>query len=102
MAAFSEERLAFVRAALPDVRLTMFLSRLEQFDDPQVQALELSFARAPIETQEQEWTHWEVVDAGYEPIVSSTYLTWNIGMVMVNDMQNGVARRRDRRPAECD
>lgn len=98
-AAFDHERLAYVHAALPELEVAHFL---HTFDDMKYsRGIGATYVRVPIDTQEQEATHWRVVDAGFLALTSSTYLTWNLGMVFVNDMKNGLTRLEDRRPAEC-
>lgn len=98
-AAFNSDRLRYVHEALPELEIAYFLGEIE--DLHRAESIGATYVRVPIATQEQEATHWTVIEAGYLPITSSTYLTWNLGMVFVNDMKNGVARRDDRRPAEC-
>lgn len=98
-AGFSSARLARVHEALPDLPIAYFLTSLD--DLGRATEIGATYARVPISTQEQEWTHWAVINAGFLPIASSTYLTWNLGMVFVNSMANGLARLADRRPAEC-
>lgn len=98
-AAFDHERLARVRAAMPELTVALFLRSLDEL--PRARELDTTYVRVPIDTQEQEHTHWAVIDAGHQPIASSTYLTWNLGMVFANSMQNAVERLEQRRPAEC-
>lgn len=98
-AASNVDRLQVIRDAFPDMPLAYFASDTGELSV--AEPLEASYVRVPVSQQHLEAEHWAVVDAGYEPIVSSTYLTWNVGMVFVNNMVNGVARRDERMPAAC-
>lgn len=99
LSAFDEALLAQVHAELPDVPIVYFLDRMAEVERaPETGA---SYLRVPHDVEADPANAQTVIDAGYLPAVSGTYVQWNGSLGLVNSMGKTVQRRIDRRPAHC-
>jgi glycerophosphoryl diester phosphodiesterase len=99
MSSFNEALLAEVHAALPDVPIVYYLDSMDEVG--RAAETGATYLRIPLDAESDPAPMQAVIDAGYLPAVSGTYVQWNGSLGLVNSMQKTAQRRDARRPPGC-
>ena len=96
---FKQDVLREVKKYLPEVELLYWMTKMRRLNFPK--KLGVSYVRVPRLNQHKPELLQLIIKAGFVPVISSSYLTYDVGIAIVNNMKRGLKRRELRKPTTC-
>ena len=99
ISAFDKDILSMVKKHDKNIRLIYNSTSTSQYAS--AKKIGAGYVRVPRKHQDDPDVVEEAHAAGLLPVISSTYLSYDVALVYANNMRKGVERRRERIPEEC-